>query len=144
MQRERYDADVTQVRKAPLIYLVVVCLVYSVFGMVMTVMALYLRRTPEVREQQARLMVEWVPEVHEGEYTRDKAGQKWMSLHTEPSERLTNRVKKGIEVELSSIMPYRRLLQKIIRFSFGRGLCSARLVLFPLLSKFQNHCIVSF
>ncbi|KAL8714965.1 MAG: hypothetical protein Q9225_006473 [Loekoesia sp. 1 TL-2023] len=52
-QRERYDAYVTRVHKAPLIYLVTVCLVYSVFGMVMAVMAFYLRRTPEVREQQA-------------------------------------------------------------------------------------------
>lgn len=85
MQRERYDADVTRVRKAPLIYLVVVCLVYSVFGMAMTVMALYLRRTPEVREQQARLMVEWAPEFHEGEYIKDKNGQNWMSLDTDPS-----------------------------------------------------------
>ncbi|KAL8829144.1 MAG: hypothetical protein Q9170_006304 [Blastenia crenularia] len=64
MQRERYNANVTEVRKAPLIYLVVVCLVYSMFGMAMTVMAFYLRRVPGVREQQRKLMVEWTPDLY--------------------------------------------------------------------------------
>lgn len=60
-QRFRWTVSVTKVPKAPLFYLVVVCLVYSVFGMVMTVLALHLRRSPEVKDQQAKLMVEWGP-----------------------------------------------------------------------------------
>lgn len=63
LQRFRWNKSVTRVPKAPLIYLVTVCLVYSVFGMVMTVLALHLRRRPDVRDQQARLMVEWAPEM---------------------------------------------------------------------------------
>ena len=63
LQRFRWNKSVTRVPKAPLFYLVVVCLVYSVFGMVMTVFALHLRRRPDVRDQQARLMVEWAPEM---------------------------------------------------------------------------------
>lgn len=62
-QRFRYTANVTRVLKAPFWYLVILCLLYSAFGMVMTVMAFHLRRKPEVREQQARLMVEWAPEL---------------------------------------------------------------------------------
>ena len=63
LQRFRWDKSVTMVPKAPLIYLVIVCLVYSVLGMVMTIWALHLRRRPDVRDQQARLMVEWAPEM---------------------------------------------------------------------------------
>lgn len=64
-QRFRWTVNVTRVPKAPFFYLVTVCLVYSVFGMVMTVVALHLRRKPEVRDHQAKLMVEWGPELLE-------------------------------------------------------------------------------
>ena len=63
LQRFRWTMLVTKVHKAPFWYLVVVCLLYSVFGMGMTVAAFYLRRMPEVRDQQAKLMVEWAPEL---------------------------------------------------------------------------------
>ena len=62
-QRTRWTMDVTRVPKAPFWYLVVVCLLYSAFGIVMAVAAFYLRRVDGVREQQARLMVEWGPEL---------------------------------------------------------------------------------
>jgi len=62
-QRFRWTVNATKVPKAPFFYLVVVCLVYSVFGMAMTILALHLRTKPEVRDRQARLMVEWGPEV---------------------------------------------------------------------------------
>ncbi|KAL8692577.1 MAG: hypothetical protein Q9218_002425 [Villophora microphyllina] len=71
-QRFRYRANVTRILKAPFWYLVVLCLLYSVFGMVMTVMAFYLRRMPEVREQQRRLMVEWAPEILYEKHSRDE------------------------------------------------------------------------
>lgn len=64
-QRYRWNLPVTRVPKAPLFYLVVVCLVYAMFGMVMTILALLLRRRPEVRDQQKRLMVEWGPDLRE-------------------------------------------------------------------------------
>ena len=80
MQRVRYDADVTRVHKAPFIYLVTVCLVYSVFGMVMTGVAFYLRRTPEVRDQQAKLMVEWAPEHVERRRSEDEDSRKMSFL----------------------------------------------------------------
>ena len=47
----RWTVTVTNVQKAPFWFLVIVCLVYSVFGMVMTVVALLLRRTLGVRNQ---------------------------------------------------------------------------------------------
>lgn len=53
----RWTKTVTEVQKAPFWFLVIVCLVYSLFGIVMTVMAFLLRRSLSVREQQARLMV---------------------------------------------------------------------------------------
>ena len=62
-QRFRWNVSVTKVPKAPFFYLVVVCLVYSVFGMVMTILALHLRRSPLVKDQQAKLMVEWGPQL---------------------------------------------------------------------------------
>ena len=62
-QRFRWNVSVTKVPKAPFFYLVVVCLVYSVFGMVMTILALHLRRSPQVKDQQAKLMVEWGPQL---------------------------------------------------------------------------------
>lgn len=65
LQRFRWTLPVTMVPKAPFFYLVAVCLVYSAFGMVMTLLALHLRRSPKVRDQQARLMVEWGPELLE-------------------------------------------------------------------------------
>ncbi|KAI4093645.1 MAG: hypothetical protein L6R37_007354 [Teloschistes peruensis] len=71
-QRFRYTGNVTRVHKAPFWLLVIVCLLYSVFGMVMTVTAFYLRRMPEVREQQARLMVEWAPELLHKDSSRDE------------------------------------------------------------------------
>ena len=76
-QRFRWNVSVTKVPKAPLFYLVVVCLVYSVFGMVMTVLALHLRRTPEVKKQQAKLMAEWGPALVEMDNEkRDEMGKK--------------------------------------------------------------------
>ena len=63
--RLRWTVQVTKVYKAPFWFLVVVCLVYSVFGMVMTGVAFFLRRSPEVRDQQAKLMAQWGPELRE-------------------------------------------------------------------------------
>jgi len=63
LSRFRWTATVTKVRKAPFWFLVIVCLVYSVFGLAMTIVAFLLRRTPEVRGHQARLMVQWGPEL---------------------------------------------------------------------------------
>ena len=71
-QRLRWTVSVTKVPKAPLFYLVIVCLVYSVLGMVMSVLALHLRRRPEVRDQQARLMNEWASGLLEMEDRTDK------------------------------------------------------------------------
>ena len=73
-QRFRWTKSVTRVPKAPLFYLVTVCLLYSVFGMAMAVLALYLRRMPEVRDQQARLMVEWGPGLLDMEMEMERAG----------------------------------------------------------------------
>ncbi|KAL8706186.1 MAG: hypothetical protein Q9201_000764 [Fulgogasparrea decipioides] len=70
-QRFRWTKTVTKVPKAPFYFLVVTCLLYSAFGMVMTAVAFYLRRTPEVREQQRRLMLEWSPELLEAKVARD-------------------------------------------------------------------------
>ena len=75
-QRFRWNVSVTKVPKAPFFYLVVVCLVYSVFGMVMTVLALHLRRSPQVKDQQARLMVEWGPQLLQMDQERmEKRGE---------------------------------------------------------------------
>ena len=71
-QRYRWTLSVTKVPKAPFFYLVVVCLTYSVFGMVMTILALHLRRSKDVRDQQARLMVEWGPELLEMDHIEDE------------------------------------------------------------------------
>ena len=62
-QRFRWSVQVTYVLKAPFFYLVAVCLIYSVLGMGMAILALHLRRMPEVRAQQARLMDEWAPRL---------------------------------------------------------------------------------
>ena len=62
-QRFRWQAEVTMVPKAPFWYLVAVCLVYSVLGTAMAGLAVHLRRVPEVRAQQARLMDEWAPQL---------------------------------------------------------------------------------
>ncbi len=62
LARFRWTVTVTDLHKAPFWFLVVVCLVYSMFGLAMTIMAFLLRRTPEVRGHQARLMVQWGPE----------------------------------------------------------------------------------
>ncbi|KAL8736381.1 MAG: hypothetical protein Q9181_002433 [Wetmoreana brouardii] len=75
-QRFRWTQTVTKVPKAPFYFLVVTCLLYSVFGMVMTVVAFYLRRTPEVREQQRRLMLEWSPELLETKDNRDASSSR--------------------------------------------------------------------
>ena len=74
VQRFRWSVQVTRVPKAPFWYLVVVCLVYAVFGIVMTMVAFYLRRVKEVREQHAKLMVEWGPVLEE--QIEDKALEK--------------------------------------------------------------------
>lgn len=64
-QRFRWTISVTKVPKASFFYLIAVYLVYSMFSIVMTVLALHLRRRPEVKDQQAKLMVEWGPELLE-------------------------------------------------------------------------------
>ena len=71
-QRFRWTVSVTKVPKAPFFYLVAVCLVYSVFGMVMTALALVLRRRPDVKDQQAKLMVEWGPDLLEMDHHEKK------------------------------------------------------------------------
>ena len=71
-QRFRWTVSVTKVPKAPFFYLVVVCLVYSVFGIMMTGLALHLRRRPEVKDQQAKLMVGWGPELLEMDHDEKK------------------------------------------------------------------------
>ena len=70
--RQRWTVTVTKVLKAPFWFLVIVCIVYSVFGMIMTAVAFYLRRQPDIRDHQARLMVEWGPEL----LKMDAEGQK--------------------------------------------------------------------
>lgn len=91
-QRLRWTVSVTVVPKAPLIYLVIVCLVYSVLGMVMSVLALHLRRRPEVRDQQARLMNEWAPELLEMDSREDKKekGLKEWNRDRRPSQGSSN------------------------------------------------------
>ena len=59
LQRFRWTVRITRVPKAPFFYLVVVCLVYAGFGMVMTAVAVTLRRQPHVKELQARLVAAW-------------------------------------------------------------------------------------
>lgn len=76
LQRFRWTVLVTKVPKAPFFYLVVVCLVYSVFGMVMTALALHLRRRPDVRDQQAKLMLEWAPDLLEMDHHGRKKTKK--------------------------------------------------------------------
>lgn len=71
-QRFRWTVNVARVPKAPFFYLVAVCLIYSAFGIVMTVLALHLRRIPELRDQQAKLMVEWAPELLERDSHREE------------------------------------------------------------------------
>ena len=88
-QRFRWTVSVTKVPKAPFFYLVVVCLVYSVFGMVMTALALHLRRRPEIKDQQAKLMVEWGPELF-GKDHREKERRKEDGPSQRSSSDLTN------------------------------------------------------
>ena len=76
LQRFRWTLLVTMVPKAPFFYLVAVCLVYSAFGIVMTLLALHLRRSPEVRDQQARLMVEWGSELEEMDRREEEEDEK--------------------------------------------------------------------
>ncbi|KAL6715332.1 hypothetical protein ACLMJK_007598 [Lecanora helva] len=73
--RLRWTTDVTRVPKAPFWFLVVVCLVYSVFGMVMTVVAFVLRQKPGVRDEQARLIVRWGPELQDMSARQEKRGK---------------------------------------------------------------------
>ena len=63
--RFRWTVDVTKIEKAPYWFLVVVCLLYSAFGLVMTVLAFLLRRNSEVREQRAKLMNKHALELEE-------------------------------------------------------------------------------
>ncbi|KAG7007782.1 hypothetical protein G7Y79_00008g024200 [Physcia stellaris] len=58
-QRFRWTVTVTKVPKAPYFYLVVVCFVYAGLGMVMTGVAVALRRKPHVKQLQARLVTAW-------------------------------------------------------------------------------------
>jgi len=72
LARFRWTVTVTEVHKAPFWFPVIVCLVYSMFGLAMTIMAFLLRRTPEVRGHQARLMVQWGPEIQSGSGPKQK------------------------------------------------------------------------
>ena len=71
--RPRWTVYVTKIPKAPFWFLVIVCLLYSAFGMVMTVVAFVLRRRPEIRDHQARLMGKWAPEI-------DAVGASWEKM----------------------------------------------------------------
>ena len=71
-QRFRWTEDVTQIQKAPFHFLVVVCLVYSVFGMVMTTVAFSLRRAPQVKDQQAHFMFEWASKKSERKSSKEE------------------------------------------------------------------------
>lgn len=74
--RPRWTVTVTQIQKAPFWFLVVVCLIYSAFGIVMTSVAFLLRRRPEIRNHQARLMMEWAPDIDRIEANGEKAMEK--------------------------------------------------------------------
>lgn len=63
LARLRWTVTVTKVPKAPYWFLVMACLMYSVFGFIMTVVALFLRRMPAIQDQQARLMDQWAPAI---------------------------------------------------------------------------------
>ena len=76
LQRFRWTLLVTMVPKAPFFYLVSVCLAYSAFGIVMTLLALHLRKSPEVRDQQARLMAEWGPELEKMDRLEEEEDEK--------------------------------------------------------------------
>lgn len=89
-QRFRWTVSVTKVPKAPFFYIVVVCLVYSVFGMVMTALAVHLRRRPEVKDQQAKLMVEWGPELFEMDHDEKRRKEK-MKKEKEEEDRSSRR-----------------------------------------------------
>lgn len=88
-QRFRWTVSVTKVPKAPFFYLVILCLIYSGFGMVMTVLALHLRRKPEIKDQQAKLMVEWAPELLEMDHheKKNKKTKKEKDNEDGPSQR---------------------------------------------------------
>lgn len=86
-QRFRWTVPVTKIPKAPFFYLVVVCLGYSVFGMVMTVLALHLRRSPEIKRQQAKLMVEWGPDLLNMDDSDEKTRRKEDPREDGPSQR---------------------------------------------------------
>lgn len=96
-QRLRWNVSITKVPKAPLIFLVVVCLIYSVLGMVMAVLALHLRRRPEVRDQQARLMNEWAPGLLEMD---NRAGKKEKELKKKNGGR---RASQGSSIDLTNM-----------------------------------------
>ena len=55
--RQRLTVTTTEVNKAAFWFLVIVCLTYSIFGIVMVVVAFLLRRDPDTRDQQAKLVV---------------------------------------------------------------------------------------
>lgn len=99
-QRLRWNVSVTKVPKAPLLYLVIVCLIYSVLGMVMSVLALHLRRRPEVRDQQARLMNEWAPELLEMDNRADK---KEKGLKEWNKDRKDRRPSQGSSTDLTDM-----------------------------------------
>ena len=84
-QRFRWIVSVTRVPKAPFFYLVFVCLLYSFFGIVMTALAFYLRRTPRLRGQQAKLMVEWGSDLLDmGQHEKKKKKDAKSSERTSP------------------------------------------------------------
>ena len=92
-QRFRWTVSVTEVPKAPFFYLVAVCLVYSVFGMAMTVLALHLRRRPDIRDQQAKLMVELAPALEDMD--RDEDEKKGKSIRVDLDEVGSSRRSSG-------------------------------------------------
>lgn len=73
--RLRWTVPTTVVYKAPFWFLVITCLVYSVFGFIMTIVAFLLRRTPEIRDQQSRLVAEWGPEFRDTVEKKEKKGR---------------------------------------------------------------------
>ena len=88
-QRFRWTVSVTKVPKAPFFYLVAVCLVYSMFGIVMTLLALRLRRRPEVKAQQAKLMDEWGPELRDADHLGQE--EKEISKRKDSEDRMSRR-----------------------------------------------------
>ena len=55
-QRFRYDLQVTEIPKAPLWFLVVVCLIYIVLSIIVMTTAMILRRNKQIAANHAKLL----------------------------------------------------------------------------------------